>query len=88
MRDLSKDLELSQMYSNHDLRVTAISILARKGYSDKQIMSSSGHKSKLSEDIYKRVSRDEKLSMGHAISKQFLFLVSTIYSKLCNNVKL
>ena len=45
MKKLSNSAKLSQLYTNHDIRVTGLSILGRCNFSDKQIMSISGHKS-------------------------------------------
>lgn len=64
MKNLSKSAQLSQKYTNHDIRVTGCSILHRAKFSDKQIMSITGHKSIESLKIYKRVSGQEKIRMG------------------------
>ena len=67
MPRLSKDLKLSQIYSNHSLRVTGATILA-KNYNPHQIMAVTGHKSIQSLAVYERVSAEEKLQMGNSIS--------------------
>ena len=51
-------------YTNHSLRVSAINILTRKNYSNKQIMANTGHKSSASLETYQHVSTQEKLQMG------------------------
>ena len=67
MKNLSKDAKLSRKYTNHDIRVTGLSILGRCNFSDKQIMAVSGHKSIESLKIYKKVSANEKFMMGYTL---------------------
>ena len=69
MSDLSKKCGLSRIYTNHSIRVTGCTILARNKCSNKQIMSVSGHKSLQSLAIYQRVSDSEKINMGTIISQ-------------------
>ena len=64
MKNMSIKVGLLKKYTNHDIRVTGCSILARCQFSDKQIMAISGHKSVESLKIYKKVSADEKFKMG------------------------
>ncbi len=68
MQNLSIDCRSSQKYTNHSLSTTAITMLARSGFSPKQIMAASGHKSVQGLVIYQRVSDKEKLAMGHSMS--------------------
>ena len=51
-------------YTNHSLRVSAITNLTRNNFSNKQIMSISGHKSIESLAIYQKVNSKEKMQMG------------------------
>ena len=51
-------------YTNHSLRHTAITHLKKIGHSDKQVMSTSGHKSSASLNIYQHVDEQEKTKMG------------------------
>ena len=67
MKNLSTKAALSKIYTNHDIRVTGCSVLALTKFSDKQIMSVSGHKSCESLKIYKKVSSDEKVMMGYTL---------------------
>ena len=69
MPRLSEAAHLSQHYTNHDIRVTATTILAREGFSYKQIMSVTGHKSVQSLAIYHKVGGSEKLMMGNTLGK-------------------
>ena len=54
-------------FTNHSLQVTAITALTRQNFSNKQIMSLTGHKSTTSLAIYQKVNSDEKLRMGFAL---------------------
>ena len=62
-----KKNKLSRIYTNHYVGVTGTTILTRCQFSDKQIMSVTGHKSIESLKIYKPVSSDEKLMMGNTL---------------------
>ena len=69
MENLSKACELSNHYTNHCIRVTGATKLARCGkYIAKQIMSITGHKSIQSLCIYQRVKEDEMLMMGLSLT--------------------
>lgn len=58
MKDISKDAELSTIYTNHCVRVTTISNMSRKGYSAEEIATVSGHKSAASVQRYVRKLND------------------------------
>ena len=45
MSDLSRDANLSKVYTNHSIRSTGITVLANAKYSNNNIMAISGHKS-------------------------------------------
>ena len=64
MGKLSTNVQLSQHYRNHCIRVSGITNLTRGNFSSKQVMAVSGHKSVESLAIYQRVHEDEKLMMG------------------------
>ena len=51
-------------YTNHSLRVSGITNLSNNNFTNKQIMSISGHKSQDSLAIYQKVKTNEKLRMG------------------------
>ena len=68
MKTLSKKCGLSKVYTNHSIRVTGATILSQGKFSASQIMSVTGHKSVSSLAIYQRVSDNEKLDMGQALS--------------------
>lgn len=63
MSDLSNLCDLSQRYTNHCIRVTGATRLGQR-FTNKQVMSVTGHKSMESLAIYQRVAADEKLMMG------------------------
>ena len=51
-------------YTNHSLRVSGITNLTGNNFTNKQIMSISGHKNQESLAIYQKVNANEKLRMG------------------------
>ena len=54
MTEVSKNCELSKIYTNHCIRVTSISMHTRMRFSTSEIMSVSGHKSVQSIAIYQK----------------------------------
>ena len=68
MRELSKNCELSQHYTNHCIRVTGSSILSRCKFNDKEVMSMTGHKSVQSLTVYQRVNQQKKMEMGQVLT--------------------
>jgi len=61
MGNLSRKAHLSKRYTNHCLRVTAITILKEEGKTNEEIASFSGHKNPQSVQRYCRKRRDESL---------------------------
>ena len=59
-------------YTNHSLRVSGITNLTHNNFSNKQIMSISGHKSVESLAIYQKVNANEKLKMGLTLGYSLL----------------
>ena len=59
-------------YTNHNLRVTAITTLTRDNFSNKQIMSITGHKPSSSLETYQRVSSSEKIAMGKSLGSSLI----------------
>ena len=68
MSRLSDLADLSKVYTNHSIRVTGTTFLGRCNFSDKQIMAVTGHRSINSLSVYKKVSDDEKIMMGMAMT--------------------
>ena len=67
MSDLSEKLKLSQIYTNHSIRVTGCTVLNRCNFSASEIMSVSGHKSVQSLAIYQKTQHKQKVQMGNAL---------------------
>ena len=67
MTDVSKECELSIMYTNHSIRATGISVLTRQNFTNSQIMAVSGHKSVQSLAIYQKTAQKEKLEMANVL---------------------
>ena len=73
MTELAKDCGLGHLkYTNHSLRVTAITTLTHQNFSNKQIMALTGHKSEQSLAIYQRINSNEKISMGFSLCSNLL----------------
>ena len=47
MKKISKEADLSTIYSNHSIRATAVTILDKSGFEVRHIMSISGHRSEI-----------------------------------------
>ena len=67
MSDVSKQCKLSQIYTNHSIRVTGCTVLTRCEFSSSEIMSVSGHKSVQSLAIYQKTKHSQKVEMGKAL---------------------
>jgi hypothetical protein len=69
MKKISSFCGLSEIYTNHCLRVSACTLLGESGYSDLDIQAVSKHKSVDALGIYKRIKTDKKLEMSQSISQ-------------------
>ena len=69
MTDVSKNCELSKIYTNHCIRVTGASILTRMQFSASEIMSVTGHKSVQSLAIYQKTDTKRKEEMGDVLGQ-------------------
>ena len=67
MSDVSKKCQLSQIYTNHCIRVTRATVLTRKKFSASEIMSVTGHKSVQSLATYQKTEDKQKVVMGKAL---------------------
>ena len=63
--DITQAVDLTERYTNQYLRSTAITILGRLGYGNKQIRSVSGHKSSSSLEMYQKANNQEKNGNGN-----------------------
>lgn len=70
MSELSKFANLSEMYTNHCIRATAITALSNAGFEARQIMTISGHRNESSVRSYVQdTTSDQKRSMSASLSK-------------------
>ena len=67
--DICDLLKFPRRYTNHTLHATAITMLKRDNFNDKQIMSITGHKSSSSLEIYQKVNSSEKIQMAESLGK-------------------
>lgn len=72
MKEISAHTTLSKIYTNHSIRVTAITTLGAR-FTENEIMTISGHKSIASLGLYKRISEQCKRNMS-------LYLTSSLIS--------
>ena len=69
MSSISKELKLSQKYTNHCIRATAVSLLDECNFEARHIMRVSGHKSETSIRSYSRhLSEVKQKEISHAVS--------------------
>jgi integrase len=68
MKNLSKQLNLNKLYTNHSLRATTITLLDNKGFEARHIMSISGHKIESSIRSYSRTDDTQKRKIAKALS--------------------
>lgn len=68
MKNISKEAKLSQIYTNHCIRATCITLLDSAGVEARHIMSISGHKSEASLRSYAKTNASIKRKMASTIS--------------------
>lgn len=68
MKVISKEAELSRVYTNHSIRATTISILNSNGVEGRDIVALSGHRSITSLQSYCKTSNDRKRAMSQMLS--------------------
>lgn len=68
MRNISKDANLTSIYTNHCIRVTCITLLDGAGVEARHIMSVSGHRCESSIRSYAKTSNDIKRKMSSTLS--------------------
>ena len=69
MSEVSKNCNLSRIYTNHCIRVTGASILTRMKFSSSESMSVTGHKSVQSLAIYQKTGEKTKKEMASVIGQ-------------------
>lgn len=67
LKRLSTKASLSQEYTNHCLRATAITVLHEQGFSDRSIMAVSRHRNVQSLTSYQRPGAEERAQMCHSL---------------------
>ena len=68
MKCISKEAELSKIYTNHSIRATAVTILDKCGYGARHIMAVSGHKSESSLRSYCKTDTSTKKQMSESMA--------------------
>ena len=69
MSELSREAQLSKIYTNHCIRATGITVLTDAKFSNADIMLVSGHKSVQSLSVYQKTDEKKKIQMGQALGK-------------------
>ncbi|XP_048767947.2 uncharacterized protein LOC125674728 [Ostrea edulis] len=73
MQNISKQADLSKVYSNHCIRATCITLLDESGYEGRHIMTVSKHKSETSLKHYVSKAREKKKrEMSNALAEQVI----------------
>lgn len=75
MKDISKELNLSKVYTNHCGRATTVCTLKENGFSDREVMSVTKHKSSQSLIAYDNVENKKKVEMGKRIAEKCFRLI-------------
>ena len=68
MKCISKETELSKIYTNHSVRATAVTILDKCGYEAHHITAASGHKSVSSIRSYCKTDTSTKKQMSESMA--------------------
>ena len=70
MKTIAKKAGCSQMYTNHSLRATTVTVLDEAGFASRDIMAVTGHKSESSLKHYSRTSNAKKELMSTVIASR------------------
>ena len=68
MKKISKEADLSKIYSNHSIRATAVTILDKSGFEARHIMSVSGHRSESSIRSYSKIDEATKKRISETLT--------------------
>lgn len=60
MKDIARDASLSEIYTNHSIRATAVTILDRSGFEARHVMALSGHRGETSIKHYCKTDENTK----------------------------
>jgi integrase len=72
MTNLSKKYKLSEVYTNHSIRATGATILAKNMYYNAQIMAVTGHIFVPALSMYQRVDDEDEIRMGKTLTDNAL----------------
>ena len=68
MKKISKEADLSKIYSNHSIRATVVKILDKSGSETRHIMSVSGHRSEISIRSYSKTDEATKKHISETLT--------------------
>ena len=77
MKKISKEADLSTIYSNHSIRATAVTILDKSGFEARHIMSISGHRSESSIRSYSKTDEATKKRISETLTSATTSQVSS-----------
>ena len=67
MKRISKEANLSRIYTNHSIRATAVTILDKSGFEASHIMTVSGHRNESSTRAYSKTDQTTKRRMSETL---------------------
>ena len=68
MKRISKEANLSRIYTNHSIRATAVTILNKSGFEARYIMTVSGHRNESSIRAYSKTDQTTKRRMSETLT--------------------
>jgi hypothetical protein len=86
MKSISKEANLSKIYTNHSIRATSITILDESGVHSRDICSVSGHTSEKSLRSYCKTSNKRKEEMSTLIAKSTSSSISPVQSSISQDI--
>lgn len=72
MKNISKQANLSRLYTNHSIRATSVTILDKSGFEARHIMAVSGHKNEASIRSYSKTDISTKRRMSETLSAELV----------------
>ena len=86
MSSITKELKLSQKYTNHCIRTTAVSLLDECNFEARHIMRVSGHKSESSIRSYsRRLSEVKRKEISHALTSATSTAIVAMHEQVSEN---
>ena len=68
MKRISKEANLSRIYTNHSIRATVVTILGKSGFEASHIMTVSGHRNESSTRAYSKTDQTTKRRMSETLT--------------------